>query len=256
MKKELKRFFLDYPLLHYASSLSFHTILAFIPILIISLFIFSKLTIFSIFIESVKEFIFSSIVPTHQEEIVNYIEEFIKNRDDLGYIGFIFVLYVSIMFFDDFEYVINKIFRTTPRKFFHSISLYLLISILAPIGLGISLYLSMKATFFIDDIKYISSYLIAWVIFFLLYKISVNTKVYFKSALISSFIASLIWFLSKTLFVYYITYNKAYLSLYGSFSAIMFFLIWIYLSWIIFLYGVKLCYILNKKIKKVSMNRY
>ena len=246
MKRKLKTFFFDHSLLHYAASLSFHTILALIPILIISFFIFSHLSIFSIFLESVKEFIFSLVMPTNQKEIINHVEEFLQSSDNLGYIGFVFVLYVSIMFFDDFEYVVNRIFKTAPRKFLHSISLYLLISILAPIGLGISLYLSMKATFFIHDITYISSYLIVWLIFFILYKISANTKVYFKNAFISSFIASLVWFLSKALFVYYITYNETYLNIYGSFSIIMFFLLWIYLSWIIFLYGIKLCYVLNK----------
>ncbi len=247
--KKVKEFLYDHSLLHFASSLSFHTILALIPILIISFYIFSKLSIFAMFLTSVKEFVFSSIMPTHQEEIIKYIEQFTQNTDNLGYIGVVFVVYVSVMFFDDFEHVVNKIFKTTPRGFFHSISLYLLISVLAPVLLGVSLYLTIKANIFIQNSLFLtlSSYLIAWMLFFLLYTISANTKVFIKSAFISSFVASLIWFVSKALFVYYVAYNKTYLSLYGSFSTIMFFLIWIYLSWIIFLFGVKLCYILNRK---------
>jgi len=54
------------------------------------------------------------------------------------------------------------------------------------------------------------------------------------------------------IFVYYVTFNKTYTTLYGSFSTIMFFLIWIYLSWIIFLYGVKFCYYLNRRIERTG----
>ncbi|RUM65999.1 MAG: hypothetical protein DSZ06_04075 [Sulfurospirillum sp.] len=241
--------------MHYASSLSFHTILALIPILLISFFIYSKLPIFNESLESVKSYIFSSLLPIHAQKFSSYIDTFIANTKDLGLLGIAFVLYVSIMFFDDYEYVINKIFHKNPRKFLHSISIYLTISILVPMGLGVSLYLSLKANILLQSYAYtkninslaFSSYLISWLIFFILYIISANTKVHFKSAFISSFFASLIWSVSKWLFLFYVTYNKTYTNIYGSFSTIMFFLIWIYLSWIIFLYGVKLCYILEKK---------
>jgi len=255
--KKIKYFFLDHSLLHYASSLSFHTILALIPILLISFFIFSQLPIFNESVESVKGYIFSSIMPVRQELISQYIDTFIANTKNLGLLGVAFVLYVSVMFFDDYEYVVNKIYKKTPRKFWHSMSIYLVITIMMPLGLGISLYLSIKANLLLHSYSHtkdinllaLSSYLIAWLMFFTLYKISANTKVYIKSAFIASFIASFIWFASKGLFFYYVTYNKTYTNIYGSFSTVMFFAIWIYLSWIIFLYGVKLCYILNRSIK-------
>ena len=176
------------------------------------------------------------------------------NTEKLGLLGVVFVLYVSVMFFDDFEYVVNRIFHVKPRKFLHSISIYLTMTILIPIGLALSFYLSLKANMLLHSYRYTSdiniltltSYLIIWMLYFLAYYISVNTKVRLRSALISSFVASLVWFASKMLFVYYITYNKTYATIYGSFSIIMFFFIWIYLSWIIFLYGVKLCCYLNR----------
>ena len=255
MRKNLKSYFIDHNLLHYASSLSFHTILALIPIVLISLFVFSQLPMFSSSLESMKEYIFSAIMPVNQDEISVYIDTFMQNTEKLGYIGVAFVLYVSIMFFDDFEYVVNKIFDIPPRKFWHSILIYLLFTIIIPLGLGISLFLSIKANILLhsyaysEDINFLtlSSYLIAWFLFFMLYGISPNTKVRFRAVFIASFAASAVWFSSKSLFFYYVTYNKTYTTIYGSFSTIMFFTIWIYLSWILFLYGVKLTYILNNR---------
>ncbi len=254
-KKEIISFFKDHDLLHYASSLSFHTILALIPILLISLSIFTHLPSFEKYYEKIKDFVFSSLIPSHQEMIVNYIDQFMKNTLSMGMIGFIFVIYVSIMFFDDYEYVVSKIFKTKPRGFWHSISVYWTLITMAPLALGISFYLSSYIQELLSSYEYTSwinflkffPFFIVWFMFFVTYLISANIEVKIKSAFISSFFSSLVWYISKSLFVYYVFYNKTYLTIYGSFSAIMFFLIWIYLSWIIFLYGMKLCYILNKK---------
>jgi membrane protein len=257
-KKALKAYFVDHNLLHYASSLSFHTILALIPVLLISLYLFVHLDIFAPYLEHIRHFIFTSIIPVQQEFIASNIDSFMQNAYKMGILGLVFVLYVSVMFFDDFEYVINKIYGITPRSFFHSITIYLTMVIVMPLGVALSFYLTIKANILLQSFQYthwinilsISSYLITWLLFFIVYKISPNIKVHKRSAFISAFIASLIWYLSKLLFVYYVTFNKTYATLYGSFSTIMFFLIWIYLSWIIFLYGVKLCYYLNLHIQK------
>lgn len=258
--KKLKAFFIDHNLLHYASSLSFHTILALIPIMILSFFIFTQLAIFDATLENIKTFIFSSIMPVRHEMISGYIDTFMQNTEQLGVIGIVFVLYVSVMFFDDFEYVINKIFKVQPRTFWHSIAIYLFFTTMMPLGLGISIFLSIQANILLHSCYYtsginflaLSSYLIAWFLFLILYLIAPNTKVKFKNAFIASFATSIVWFSSKSLFFYYVTYNKTYTSIYGSFSTIMFFAIWIYLSWILFLFGVKLTYLLNnqKKAKK------
>jgi len=258
--KKLKAFFIDHNLLHYASSLSFHTILALIPIMILSFFIFTQLPAFDATLTNVKAFIFSSIMPVRHEMISGYIDTFMENTEQLGFIGVAFVLYVSIMFFDDFEYVVNKIFNIPPRDFWHSISIYLFFTIMMPLGLGISIFLSIQANLLLHSYHYtsginflaLSSYLLAWFLFLVLYLIAPNTKIKFRHAFLASFAASFVWFSSKSLFFYYVTYNKTYTSIYGSFSTIMFFAIWIYFSWILFLFGVKLTYLLSnqKKTKK------
>ncbi len=248
--KQLKEFFIDHSLMHYSASLSFHTLLSMIPILLISFYFFTKFHIFDRYMDKVRDFIFSFIIPTNKDIIAHNIEQFMTNTYHLGIIGIVFVIYVSVMFFDDFEYVVNKIFKTAPRNFFHSIALYLTISLVVPIIMSLSIFLSVQAKLLLSfDFSFIS-YFMVWGMFFLLYKVSANLRVSLKAAFISSFIASTIWSLSKYLFVLYITYNKTYSTIYGSFSVVMFFLIWLYISWIIFLYGVKFCYILNNSLTK------
>lgn len=65
--------------------------------------------------------------------------------------------------------------------------------------------------------------------------------------MISSFLTLSVLSITKNLFVYYIVYNKTYSTIYGSLSTFLFSFLWIYISWIIYLYGVKFCHRLNTK---------
>jgi len=198
---------------------------------------------------------FSSMLPSHQDLITKYIDEFLINSGSSGMVGVIFVLYVSIMFFIDYENVVSKIFGTKTRSIWESLSTYWTLITLTPVGIGISLYISHEIQNFLNTYSYLNwinilvifPFLIIWLLFFIIYQISANVRIKSKNALITSFSVSFVWYLSKTIFVYYVIYNKTYLSIYGSFSVIMFFFIWIYLSWIIFIYGLKLCSILYNR---------
>ena len=89
-------------------------------------------------------------------------------------------------------------------------------------------------------------FLLLWSIFFLIYKIAVNADVSIRAAAMSSFIVAVVWGLAKNSFIQYVFYNKTYATMYGSFSALIFFFLWIYVSWIIVIYGMKLCYLINR----------
>lgn len=245
----------DKELMHYAASLSFHTIIAVIPVLLISFAIFTKLAIFNDYYQKVKEFIFAAMLPTHQNIISEYMESFLQGSAGLGFIGAVAIIFTSVMFFDDYEYVVNQIMQTKRRRLIKSLGSFLALVIFAPLGLAFSFYISSLVQNLLNSSQYTSwinflnlfSYLIVWMIFCITYIASLSIKITLKNALTSSLISSIVWFLSKTAFVYYAVYNKTYTSIYGSFSIVLFFLLWIYISWIIFLYGFKICKILEAK---------
>lgn len=245
----------DPSIAHYASSLSFHTILSLIPILLISFSIFTKMPSFKEYYQKIQHFIFNSLMPAQQDSISGYINTFMDNTGSMGTTGLIFVLYVSIMFFLDYEKIISAIFNVPKRTLWESVTTYWTMLTMMPLGLAISFYFSNMVQDMLSNNEITSSinllgfvpYFIIWFLFFIMYTISANIKINKRSSLISSFVASLIWYISKSLFVYYVAYNKTYLSIYGSFSILMFFFLWIYFSWLIYLYGAKLCYILNEK---------
>lgn len=252
----------DKELAHYASSLSFHTVTAIIPILLLSFSIFTKLPSFDVYYSKIKEFIYTSLLPSHQDVISDYVERFLSNSFSVGVIGFVAMVFTSVMFFVDYQYVINKIMKTRKsRGFWASLSAYWTLITLAPLGLALSFYLSnliqnaLSSNSYTSWINFISifPYLVIWCIFFATYLISVSEKVRAKYAAVGSFFASLAWYLGKSAFVKYATSNDTYTSVYGSFSILFFFLIWVHISWVIFLYGLKICsYLHNKEILKLQ----
>lgn len=252
----------DPELTYYASSLSFYTIFTIIPLLLIILTLLTNTPSFVEYYDHTKSFIMDNLMPSHSELITNYIDSFLQNSVKLSVIGFIMILVASMLFFQNFEYIISKIFHTRKRTIWESVTTYWTLLTLTPMALVAFFYVSSKVSRFWNEqaisgwfnIMAIFPYLIIWALFFLIYKISANTRVNTKAAAISSFVIALVWNITKVTFVYYIFYNKTYATIYGSFSILLFFFLWIYLSWIIFIYGLKLCYLIDRIYKYRQRN--
>ena len=239
---------------YYSSSLSFYTLFSIIPLLVIILSIFTNLPVFDDVYKDIQTVLFQNLMPTHSEEILTYINSFVENSAKLGIVGVIYVLFASMMFFKNYDYIVNDIFECQRRTFWASVSVYWTLITLTPIMLILSFYLSTQMQEILDknrltdgiELLNILPFFIIWGVFFLAYKISANTNISKLAALTSSFIASLAWYLAKIGFIFYVLHNKTYLSIYGSLSILLFFFLWIYISWAIFLHGLKFCHILDR----------
>jgi len=245
----------DDKLSYYSASLSFYTLFSIIPLLVIVLSIFTNLPIFDSIYQNIQTMLFDNLMPTHSKEILTYISGFVENSAKLGIVGVIYVLFASMMFFKNYDYIVNDIFESKQRSFWASVSIYWTLVTLTPIMMVLSFYLStqiqdvLDQNSFTDGLKLLKilPFFIIWGVFFLTYKISANTDVSNIAASVSSFIASLVWYLAKTGFIFYVMHNKTYLSIYGSLSILLFFFLWIYISWAIFLHGLKFCHMLDKE---------
>jgi membrane protein len=245
---------LDDRLGYYASSLSWNTIFSIIPLLVIMLYIFTTLPLFQEMYANVQELIFSNLMPTQSKEIMDNINTFIANSDKLGMVGAFYVIFAAIMFFKNYDYIVNDIFELPSRGLIESIKTYLLLILLLPVMMGASFYLSTMIQSYLDKseitsmihIYSILPYIIVWSAFYIAYQLSANISISKRAAITSSFIASLIWYLSKSAFIFYVVHNKTYASVYGSVSTVLFFLLWIYISWAVFLHGLRFCYLLDK----------
>ena len=249
--------FIDKELTLYAASLSFYTIFTIIPLLLIMLTLLTSLPSFAEHYETIKTFIFSNLMPVNSEAIMDHIDGFLQNSAKMGIIGLAMILVASLLFFKNFEYIANKIFHAPGRTLWESVTTYWTMLTLTPIALGVSFYITGYIATLVSNHEYTAGlnilplvpYIIIWGLFFLIFQIGPNAKINPKASMISSFIIAIVFSISKNAFIYYVFFNKSYTTMYGSFSILMFLFLWIYVSWIIFIYGLKLCYIIDSVYK-------
>lgn len=229
---------------YYAASLSFFTIFSLLPLLALLIVVISNIPSVSQHLDTMMLYILDFINPTHSSTITQQIDGFLANTQKLGYIGIVYLLFVFTMFFKDYEYIINKIYGIPSRALYKSFFLYLSFLILIPVVFFIYIILTTYANF--SFLLSLVTSLFVWMVFIILFIISANTKVSLGAVAFSSSITLVALSSTKSLFSYYVSVNTTYATIYGSFSVVLFFFLWIYISWNIYLYGTKLCAILNK----------
>ena len=239
----------------YSAAMSFYTIFSLIPILLLVLSIFSSTPFFNEFYEKLQNFLISNLLPSNQEQFKNYLNTFLSNSSKMGFIGGIYIIITSILFFDNYETIISKIFNQEKRDFWEKLKLYWTMITLFPILFSIAIYLSIKIEFFFKiSFAFLLPFLIIWLIFFLAYKLTLNVKseIY---PLFVSFLTTFLFFIAKNIFIYYVLINHTYKSLYGSISILMFLFLWIYINWIIYIGGIYIIKFLEDKMLQNYTNK-
>jgi len=228
----------------YAASMSWSTIFFIIPLLVITLSIIIYTPIFNQYYTKIHTLIANTLVPTSSATIMSWIDSFIANASQMGYIGVGYVIVAAFLFFRDFDYIVNDIFDNNRRGFLEAIAVYGGLLIIIPLILASSIWGLLKLDNTLHFGPLILQFILVWAVVFIIYKLSPKDKIPLNILALSSFITTLIWFIAKSIFIFYILYNKTYATIYGTVSIVLFTFLWIYISWTIFLHGLQLCSIL------------
>lgn len=234
-------------ILYFAASLSFYTIFAIIPLCLIIISVISSLPGFQLQIQQLKDLILSYIVPTNTETFMQIFNTFLINTHKMGIVGLIYVIMTSLLFFRNYEFITSRMFNSKPRKFIDSLMVYWVMMTFFPIAIAALFYFNAKVTPILQNtfqfflLGEIFPWMVVCMLFLVLFKISANKTLQNKILILSSIVCASIWYAFKTLFFFYINYNKTYPSLYGSISMLLILMLWIYLSWIILLFGMRVC---------------
>ncbi|WP_242444485.1 YihY family inner membrane protein [Advenella sp. S44] len=233
-----------------ASSLTFTTVLAIVPMLAVILSLFTAFPLFTDFKVSLEEFLTHNLMPeTVSETIMSYLNMFAQQASKLTAIGVGFLIVTSIMLMMTIDEVLNDIWNVTRRRpIGQRILVYWAILSLGPIFLGASLwtssYIAQEQLGLVTQFSVIKSVLftlvpviVSGLIFALLYYLVPNRKVAWKDAMIGGYTTAILLEIMKAAFAYYITQFPSYTLIYGAFATIPIFLLWIYLSWLVVLFG-------------------
>lgn len=231
-----------------AAELAYTTILALVPLITVIFALLSAFPMFDEVSQSLKQLIYSNLVPTASDTIQNYLEQFIANTKKMTLVGIIGLIVTSLLLINSINNALNRIWRTKrKRSFMYNLTMYWTILTLGPILVGSSVAVSS----YIFSLKWLSDaasgdvllstlpFIISIVGFWLLYSIIPTESIPFKEAVIGALVAAILFEIGKRAFALYVTSFPTYQLIYGVVSSIPIMLVWIYCSWCIVLFGAE-----------------
>ena len=247
-----------------AGYLTYSTMLAIVPLIMVVFSIFSAFPVFNEVTGSLKEFIFTNFAPSASDMVGQYIDEFVNNSKKMSAVGIISLIVVALMLINSIDRTLNSIWQDTgTRPIFTSFAIYWLILTLGPLLVGVSIAAStyVKAMFesaasFSFGLKLLSfvPFLSTWFIFTMIYMVVPNKKVSIKHSAAGALIAAVFFTLGKQAFAWYIMTFPSYQLIYGAMATLPIMLLWIQLSWTVVLLGAQLAAVLAEVRSKKMMN--
>lgn len=233
----------------YSGYLTYSTLLAIVPMIMVVFSIFTLLPMFQEATEMLKEFVYDNFAPNASTLVQEYLELFVENSKKMGFISIVGLIAVAVMLISSIDNALNEIWHNTKtRPVVVSFAIYLGVLIFGPILAGVSIAISSYVlslelfdTEGIFSIKHhllkLAPFLLIWLMFSLVYTIVPNTKVKFSHSAIGGLVAGLFFTLGKEGFIWYITTFPSYQAIYGVLATIPIMIVWIHLSWRVVLLG-------------------
>jgi membrane protein len=249
-----------------SAALTYQVIFALVPLLVVMLAFVKGLGGFASAGGTVQKFLLENILPkmgtpadggsgsTLSEQVQKFIDN--VNATAIGVVGGLALLYTAISLLTSIEQAFNRIWgikshRPLLRRFlvywaFLSLSPILLAASLSMTGFvqsnSLYVWLTTHVPYFGKATLLITPYVVAWIMFTGFYIFMPNTRVHPGAAFIGALISGTAWEGMKTIYFWYNTHVLTNYKFYGSLGSIPIFLLWIYLSWIIILFGAEVAF--------------
>lgn len=238
-----------------ASALTYATLLSIVPLLAL---MFSLLK--GLGVQNVLEPFLTDNLAIGSQEVVSQIFRYIENTQfgRLGAIGLIVLVLTVLALLSNIEKSFNHIWRvqetrTWMRRFADYFSVVLLspLLILAAVSISTSLQsqtlvLKLLETAYVGEalllLFKLIPFVVMWAAFIFLYLFMPNTRVRIQAALVGGIAGGTLWQLLQWGYVHFQVGVGKYNAIYGTMAALPIFIVWLYLSWMIVLFGVELTY--------------
>ncbi|KAA8733332.1 YihY family inner membrane protein [Acinetobacter qingfengensis] len=239
-----------------AGALTYTTLFAVVPMLTVFLVIVSSINALQPARQQLQVWIYSNFLPKSSIAFDKALDAFTEKSSNLTVIGIIFLFITTVMMLSSIEEAFNRIWRVRQsRGGIVGFMRYWTIISLGPIILGTAFVLSSTVTSmnllsntvegYELDFAFIlsaTSFALTCIGISLLYWTIPNRSVPIRSAFIAGIITGIVFTLIKHLFGFIMSNFTSYQLVYGAFAAVPIFLLWIYTSWVVLLFGVELSY--------------
>ena len=236
-----------------ASSLTFTTVLAMVPLFAVALAVFTAFPMFGKFQDTIQRWLVESLVPESiARQVLGHVTQFARKASRLGSVGLMAVVVTALALMITIERTLGQIWRVEQqRPFPKRVLLYWAAITLGPLLLGASLaitsYLVSASRLWVEVPAGSLRWLLDGVEFALvalcvsgLYFYVPYTRVRWRHALTAGVLAALGLELAKRVLTWYLAAMPTYSAIYGAFAALPILLVWVYLAWVIVLLGAVL----------------
>lgn len=248
----VRRFFDDQGV-QSAAALTYTTLFAVVPMMTVLFVMLSAIPAFKELGEPVQAFIFNNFMPSSGEQLLGHLTSFSNQARSLTWAGVGALMVTALLTLHTIEKAFNRIWRVRQaRRGVSGFLLYWAILSLGPLLLGAG----FAITAYLNSLEWLSRFgdivpgwallleqvprLLEMAAFTLLYATVPNVRVPLKHALIGGIFTALLFDSAKWGFATYVAMFPSYQLIYGAFAAVPLFLFWLYLSWIIVLFGAEL----------------
>lgn len=250
------RSFLNSDLQTQACAMTYRTLLAIVPALALLFAIGRGFGLQSI----LQDELFKLFPAQHQtvSYALNFVDAYLNSSTEGMFvgIGLVVLLWTLISLFSSIEDTFNLIWGVKQgRSFGRKITDYTAMLLILPVvmicagGLSVMVSSTLQSLVHWDFMSPLvswtlegTSWVLTWLFFGLLYLLMPNTKVKAQNALIAGVFAGTGFLVLQWLFVTGQLYVSRYNAIYGSFSFLPLFLLWMQLTWVITLAGGVICY--------------
>lgn len=233
-----------------ASSLTFTTVLAIVPLLAVVLSLFTAFPLFADFRVALEGFLTTSLMPPAvSDNVMLYLNQFAAKASSLTAVGSLFLIVTSVMLMMTIDEAFNDIWQVEhQRPLRQRILVYWAILSLGPILAGGSLWatsvLARESLGQIDELPAIASValslvplIITGLAFTALFVGVPNRRVLWRDALVGGLGTAVVLEIMRVGFAFYLAKFPSYTIIYGAFATLPIFLLWMYMSWLAILLG-------------------
>lgn len=235
-----------------AAALTFTTTLSLIPLLAIAFAILKGLGA-----QNTLEPLLQELAGDSQETVTRIID-YVNNTNfkSIGAIGLLTLVITAISLLGNIEVAFNTIWgvtetRTLQRRFSDFLSVVVVGPILILVATSITSSLQnqwmvkwlIQQDYFGDAVLFLfrlAPYVSIWIALVFLYIYIPNSKVRFRSALLGGILAGTAWQLAQWAYFHFQVGVANYNAIYGTLAALPVFLVWVYTSWLIVLFGLEI----------------
>ncbi len=257
-----------------ASAITFYSMLSIVPVLALLIGIAKGFG----YEDKLQQYLIERF--TEQQQVIDKIFVFARSMLEsskggmVAGIGVLFLFWAAIKLVGNIESSFNFIWHIRQnRAFLHKVSYYLVLLLIAPFVIIVSSSANVFITTSLNEwvgkvtmVRELASplmalgfkllpYLLMWILFTFLYKFLPNTRVAVVSAIVGGLIAGTMFQLLQEFYiVIQVAMFSKYKAIYGSFSTLPLFLLWLQFTWLIVLFGAEVVFAhQNSKVFELEM---